>query len=409
MKFKSKLKVFIAAAAAFAAAGSASAQSGNSIKPYGNLFVFFGYQQSEEFDAAGTKETGKDTIYRINENSNIGFNFNYSKYHGVFELGVSDSEDESRVIVRKAFGVYKFGGGELMIGQDWTPYTRWSHEAANYHRSEGFGAMYDSLATQLKLSSDIGLYIDIIQPNVSTMTTYDDTIASNPTSSGDPAYDEYNLIEVKREITTGQEESKIKSLLPKTALGYEFKAKENVLGIGAAFNAYKITNTGDVRYDKDWIISYITYAYAELQAEDFLFNFSGGFSVNPANYGLKVQTQGNSNYRGGAAAAIRNDATGEYEIKDTWNVQSYAEVGYVLPLLEKTTLFAGCGFSMTDYPMEGTDRDYAIEYYINAKFNIGGLIALTPSIAYRDYMKDFSGSKEGSDLYAGALATISFY
>jgi hypothetical protein len=50
-----------------------------------------------------------------------------------------------------------------------------------------------------------------------------------------------------------------------------------------------------------------------------------------------------------------------------------------------------------------------MEYYANLKMNIGGLVALTPSVSYRDYKQDMFGKDEGYDLYAGILATVSFY
>lgn len=105
--------------------------------------------------------------------------------------------------------------------------------------------------------------------------------------------------------------------------------------------------------------------------------------------------------------AIENIATGKYEIKDTWNVQSYIEFEYRFS--PSLVYHIGYGFSMVDYAMEETDIDYAMEYYTNLKINLAGLIALTPSVSFRDYMKDMSGDKEGYEICGGILATVSYY
>jgi hypothetical protein len=378
---------------------------GNSIKPYGNLYVFFGYNESLRYTSGEEKEKDRDTYYTINDNSNLGFNFTYSRYKGVFELGVSDMENDWDVKLRKAYGIFNFGFGELMIGQSWTPYTRWSHESGNYYRSEGFGALYDNLATQAKITMKFGLYLDIIKPYVATVTYYDNVDVDNPTS--DPAFDEYNLVKVEREITTKQPLENIQSLFPKVALGYEYKSGRFEVGAGLAGNIYKIKETDDVEFNKKWIVSYMAYLYAGIGSGDFGLNISAGYAVNPTNFGLSVQSAGNSSYSGGAAASLWNIATGKYEIKDTWNVQSYAELEWAFS--RSSVAHLGYGFSMVDYPMQGTDRDFAMEYYLNVKFNLANLIAVTPSVSYHDFMKDMDGKKEGYDIYAGILSTVSFY
>jgi hypothetical protein len=396
---------FICVSLSFTSFIQSAKAEGKSIKPYGNLYTFFGYDEQASYTSGEEKEKDRDTYYTINENSNIGFNFTYSKYKGVFELGVSDMENDWEVKLRKAYGIFNFGFGELMIGQSWTPYTRWSHESANYHRSEGFGALYDNLATQMKVTMKFGLYLDIIKPYVATVTYYDNQTVDNPTS--DPTFDEYDLVEVEREITTKQPLENIQSLFPKIALGYEYKSRSFMLGVGLAGNIYKIEKTDDVEFNKRWIISYLAYLYTGVSAGSFGVNLSAGYAVNPANFGLSVQSLGNSSYSGGGAARVWNVATGEYEIKDTWNVQSYLELEWALS--RSTVAHLGYGFSMVDYPMEGSEVDYAMAYYLNVKFNLANLIAITPSVSFHDYMKDLDGKKEGYNLYGGVLATVSFY
>ncbi len=381
------------------------------IKPYGNLYVFFGYVQAKTYDEGQKSTVDRDTIYKIDDDSNLGFNFSYQKYNGVFELGISDYEDDRDVKIRKAYGTYSFGPTQLTIGQNWNPYVKWSHEAANYYRSEKFGALFEEPTTQLMITGDIissiKAYFDIIKPYVPADKFYTEQQVDNPTAASDASNTEYKIIEVEREITTRLPLDNIQSMVPKMAIGCIFKSNDIKAELGAAANAYRIQKTDDVKFNKDWILSYLFYLNSELRYSSFSLNLNAGFAVNPANFGIAVQSAGNSSYHGGAAAAVYNIATAEYEIKDTWNLQGYLEFGY--DITNSIIIHVGGGYSVVDYPMENTEQDMGWEAYLNVKFNIGGLIALTPALSYRDYMKDLDEKDEGNDFYGGVLATVSFY
>ncbi len=384
----------------------AEAAPSDHIKPYGNLYLFLGGNYEESYDSGESKSSDADVIYRIKDDSNLGFNFNYSKYKGVFELGIDDVENDRRVRIRKAFGEYKLSFGELMIGQTWSPYVKWSHEAADYFRSKGFGSMYEDPTLQIKLSF-YGFYVDIMKPHVAKRTYTFEQEVNTPTG-GTGSVTEYEMVDIDRDVTTGQSLDRIESYIPKFAAGYEFRSKHFDFGVGGAGNVYYLSSaeTG-VSFNKSWIYSYLAYFNCEAKYNGFSFAMSSGFLVNPTNYGITVQSVGNNTYTGGAAVAIENIATGKYEIKDTWNIQSYVEFGYAFT--GSIVGHAGYGFSLVKYANEGSKYDLAMEYYINCKISLGGLIALTPSFSLRDYMKDMEGQKEGMDIQGGILATVSYY
>lgn len=375
------------------------------IKPYGNLYLFFGGIYARTYDAGGVEDTDIDLIYAINSNSNLGFNFNYAKYSGVFELGIDDIGNKNKVKIRKAYGAYKLGFGELMIGQYWSPYVKWSHEAANYYRSEGFGALFEDPTLQIKLSFG-AFHVVIMKPYVPVNEYYFEQEVDNP-DAGDGSNTEFKLTMVEREITTKQPLDNIKAVVPKLAAGYEYKSKTFLLAVGGASNIYYIDKTDNAEFNKSWIISYLGYFNSQVTMKRITMNISAGYIVNPANFGISVQSKGNSVYEAGAAPSIHNIATGKWEIKDTWNVQSYFEIGYAFA--PSVIMHLGYGFSLVKYPMTGTKYDLAMEYYLNMKIGLGGLIALSPAVSFRDYMNDMSGDNEGFDLYAGVLATVSFY
>ncbi|MCP4129847.1 MAG: hypothetical protein GY754_02410 [bacterium] len=390
----------------FAQAKKSKKGLGGHIKPYGNLYLFFGGNYASTYNSGQTQSIDTDLLYRINDNSNLGFSFTYKKYSGVFELGIDDIDNDRKVKIRKAYGEYKLGFGDLLIGQNWSPYVCGSHESADYYRSEGFGAMYEDPTLQIKVSIG-GFYIDLMKPYIPTREMSLEQAINFPTS-GSGSSNEYKDVKIERDVTTGQPMEYIKFFFPKVALGYEYKSKAFSIAGGIAGNVYYIDNTeDDIQFSKKWIYSYLAYVNTDFKFFGFSAKFSGGFLVNPANFGITVQSAGNTTYTGGAAMALENIATGEWEIKDTWNVQSYLELGY--RFTSNTIMHLGYGFSLMKYPADNTEYDLAMEYYGNIKINLGGLIALTPSVAFRDYMKDMSGQSEGFDIYAGILATVSYY
>ena len=400
-----KLKLFVMLCLMAVAIPGAvlGAEPENSIKPYGNLYLFFGGQYKSYYDSGHKNFNDGDLVYNINNNSNLGFNFNYSRYSGVFELGISDPDSGSVVRVRKAYGKYKFKDYELLIGQTWSPYITYSHESADYYRSRGFGSMYEEPTLQIQMSIK-GFYINIMKPNI-TMVEYSREVAvDNPP---DEVEDEYNLETVEREITTKLGKDHIKSYFPKMALGYRLESKQYRFGAGLAGNMYMIANSDKDNYDQSIIYSYLAYLNAEAEYDKFIFAFSGGFLVNPANYGIAIQSEGNNKYPAGASQAIYNVATGKTDIKDTWNIQAFAECGYKIK--ESIKLYGGYGYSVMKYPVANSEYDMAMEYFLNMKIGIGGLLAVTPSISFRDYMDDMSGDDEGHEVIGGMLATISYY
>jgi len=375
----------------------------NYIKPYGNLYMFLGYKRSATYDAADNEHADNDLVYNINDNSNLGMRFEYEKYSGVFELGFSDFKDGRIVKIRKAYGVYTFDYGKLMIGQDWNPYVQWSHDFADYSRSKGLGALSEEPCIQFKYTI-FGFYIDLIRPNIASdqFTFLDDKT--------DPAIDlqaRYELRNKDYEATTGLPLDQIQAFIPKIAIGYQYEHEIASIGVGVAGNFYYVDNKSSRKYNKDWIISYLVYLNTEVRFWIMELHLNAGFSVNPANFGIDVETTGNDAYPAGAALAIHNVATGKYEIKDTWNTQGYFEMGFKAHKM--VSIYLGYGICATDYPVPGAKLDLAMEYYFNVKINIAGLIALTPSFCMRDYMEDFSGDKEGYDITAGILGTVSFY
>lgn len=388
--------------------GQSQEYSSNHIKPYGNLYLFLGGLYSKTYDASQKESDDKDLLYRINNNSNLGFFFTYAKYSGVFDLGIDDIENERKVRIRKAYGEYKLGFGNFLIGQTWSPYVSLSDEAADYYCSKGFGAMYEEPTLQMKFEI-AGFYIDIMKPYVPNREITIEQTVNLPTSGGGSTVG-YEALTVERDVTTGQPMDYIKTFIPKVALGYDAMSDNKKLrfSAGAGANVYYIDETEDnVVFNKKWIYSYLAYMNGLATISKFSVKVSGGFVVNPANYGIMVQSAGNTTYYGGAAMAIENIATGEWEIKDTWSTQGYLELGY--DFTESLLFNMGYGISIVSYPAENTKKDYAMEYYANLKVNLGGLISLTPSFSYRDYMKDMNGNKEGNEIFAGILATVSYY
>ncbi len=379
------------------------------IKPYGNFYFFLGYQQNNEYDAAGTSSADKDLLYSLSRYSNAGFRFMTRDFRGEFELGFGNEGDDWKFAIRKAYGIYKMDFMEIMVGQSWTPYTRWSKETANFYRSDGFGALNDGPNIQLKFLFDFGLYIDIINPHVSsaTHTFFDDMTDLEIVNE-----EKYYLRDEGFESTTKLPLDSIESYVPKFLVGYNFiyssgRDMRIDINAGVATNFYKIGNNDSTHvFNKKWIGSYLAYLNTHFFFSGFILNINGGYAINPTNFGLSVQGNDNGEYIAGSALSVLNIATGLYEIKDTQNVQAFVELGY---RINKTvSLFAGYGFSILIYGVPNSENDLAMEYYASADITYRGVITVSPTLTYRDFMKNMKGTKEGSEICAGLLAAISF-
>lgn len=390
----------------------AAGASAANVQPYGDLYLFLGGNYARTYTAGQSEVDDFDLEYAINRHSNLGFSFRWDQYGGVFELGMHDIGNNQRGIwLRKAYGEYEtflFGDDDviaLLIGQNWSPFVNFSHEMANYARSEGFGAVYQDPTIQLKLSY-LGAHIAILKPFVPVHRYAREQQVVTPTSRGAPIQ-EVELVGVDREITTGLPLDKVRSYVPAVAVGYSHEAKTWNVNVGGAFNTYAIEDTDQVQFTKKWIYAYLVYANSNVRLGDFTLGVSAAFIVNPANFGIFTESTGNVTYAAGAASALENIETGKFAIKDTWNVQGYLEVGY--HIADDSVIHAGYGYSNVTYPNPGTEADLAMQGYLNWTVKLGQYVALIPSFAYRELMDDMAGNAEGRNFYAGILANVSFH
>lgn len=372
---------------------------------YGNVYAFMGYRIAQIPQLNGTDLTQTEMLYSINNFSNLGVRFKYKQYDGLFELNFGDFGDDKYVLLRKAYGNYKFDYGVIKIGQDWQPYTNWSHNYANNNQSSKFGALASEPAIQAQYSFQ-GFYLTVLRPYIGTKS-YTNLVDVGNLNQDGGSITEYKTDKIELELTTKQDKSKINSLIPKVAAGYDFASRGYSAGIGGAYNIIKFSADIRDQYDRSVLDSYLVYLRGGIQLMPFFVKAHVGYSVNPANIGVEVVGKEFNNYTPGAAIGLFNIKTGKIELKDTQHLQGYLEFGY--QYYKDWVLFVGGGYSGLRYAIPGAKDDHAYQVYVNSKIKLRNLMAIAPSVSYVDFLKDTSGNAEGTEVTFGILVTISFY
>jgi len=259
------------------------------------------------------------------------------------------------IYLRHAYGTYKFSAGTLLVGQTWTPYTVVSEQRLNDDQSNCyFGALYDARLPQVKFTSNMGLYVDLIRPATALETSvpagsvFGSGTAANPVLT--PTY-------------------KANLYFPKVAIGYDGKAGDTTFGIGVLGQTYK--STAGIQTNSEML-----YLHAKTQAGPFdaLANFSIGNNIKSMGFN-----------DGAAFAPAANASENGYKSNvTTWT--GLVGVGYKLSDLVKVNAGIGGGSSSGT---NGTIAKPTLAYdaYLSAPITIVKNFYVTPEIDYIDSLK----------------------
>lgn len=291
--------------------------------------------------------------------------------------GVEDRLDHrgKRPVVAKQ---EDFGGGKLLIGQDYTPITVFmSNQVWNSDEDLlNFGAAYDSRRPQLKLKIQ-GFEVALIQPNTGGL------IGSDFGAVGGDDTD---------------------TTLPKIAMKYTFSTDMFTIMPVAGFNTYTmVRNDGTNELEED-INSYVLGVAAKVKFGPAYVQGDVWFSRNPKSYGLTVRLDHQKSNSGKAmwdgTEVIDCDAMGAilvggFKVNDT------------------VTLEGGAGYVKAEYdPSNVTIEDDVMAVYFNATIHLAENIFVVPEIGMIDY-GDFQvtnqpDDNEGQMTYFGAKWQINF-
>jgi len=307
-----------------------------------------------------------DLVMPLGNFSRFGAKFQTGDISGHVELGLKG--DAEAVYHRLLYGKWDFGGGTLLVGQDYNPYTQISAQIApravggnltdleNYFI--GYGALWDSRQPQIRLNMENGFYASLIQPEAEV----------------DPAVD--------TDVT-----------LPKICVGYKFDLEGVSLNPGFAYN------TVEYEIDAlDWsedIDSYLLYVNGKTALGAADLKFSLHYGQNLGDFGLWN--------RGDTAYAHVDLATGDVEDSDCYG--GYIQAAFKL---DPATITIGYGYVQAENDLAGDDADEQSSYFINAKYPIADTFFVVPEFSMYDGMEDEDGNDDPDMWTLGLMWQMDF-
>jgi hypothetical protein len=302
-------------------------------------------------EANGTNWNDSDLSWDLQGNSRIGANVKAGDIGGRFEYGTG-------VNTRLLYGTWDFGGGRLLIGQEYTPVNL-------FYSNQVWGGDNDMLnvggvyggrnpAIEIKVA---GFRVALVKPMVSAVLGAADTDVSVPKLEA--SYD-LNVGPVSFSACGGYQTFKLVD-----ATNHSESLDSWIIGVGARVNFGPGYIGGDV--------------------------FTGR---NLGNYGMYVA--------GDQSAAM--DANGK--IQDNKGAGALIVGGFKVN--DMLGLEAGYGYIQGDPDISGLDKDVTQAYYIQATINLAKGVFITPEFGKFDYKEDINNNDQGDFTYFGAKWQINF-
>ncbi|MFH1675071.1 MAG: hypothetical protein ABIF87_16830 [Pseudomonadota bacterium] len=339
------------------------------VTPYGSIRIgtFWGVDDNK----TGTADD-EDLAMPLGNYSRFGAKFKTGDISGHVELGLKGAEDGDNVYQRLLYGVWDFGGGTLLVGQDYCPYTFISAQVApGFYDLEnyfiGYGCLWNSRQPQIKLKMANGLYAALIRPSTTSPT-------------GAAAAADTDVI------------------LPKLCVGYEYKAEGLMLNPGFAYNDYILDDATAGITQRRRVESYLL--YLNLKAALGAVDLKGSI-----HYGQNLGTFG---ITGRSASANAYVNTADNDIEDSDGLGGYLQASMKL---DPATVTVGCGY-VSDKNKEASatsnGADEQLSYFINAKLPVADTFFVVPELSYYDGMKDADGNDEADRWELGLLWQMDF-
>lgn len=202
------------------------------VTPYGSARIAAVYASTDD----GATTTDALNIL-LQENTRFGIKANTGDVTGRIEIGLRGLN-----YVRLAYGTVKLGEGTFLVGQTYTPQTKFSNQALNQDLGFiGFGALYDGRQPMLKYNMDNGLY--------------------------------FAAIENDKLIADGD-------LIPKLIAGYMGKGGGITYNVGVAYQSYEeAVNANKVQ-------SYLAFVCGDAKFGDWAFIYGLHYGQNLGDYGI---------------------------------------------------------------------------------------------------------------------------
>ncbi len=321
-------------------------------------------------------ETGfddRDSRWTLNTVSRVGAKVHNGAVGGGFEYGHYTST--SKVTLRKLYGTWDFGVGELTVGRQLTPIHFVTNQAYdNDYGLRGFGAFY-VYNPMLQVKID-GFKLALVSPNTDLPdnTDEDTTTATKTMADYDTTY-------------------------PKVEASYTFAMDTFSVKLFGGWNAFEVVDNLDKEYD---ITCYI-------------YGVAGIVNVGPVTLKAMVWNGQNVDLYG-LTNNPEVDFTPDYiaavdDIRDNHGYGGVASIG--VKINDVIGVEAGYGYvTGEDDPVGKNDNDEAWAVYLQAPITLAQGVTVVPEIGHYDYETDdrvVGGHRdEGYESYFGAKWQINF-
>lgn len=354
---------------------------------YGNA-RFATFSTDVDMDEPGV-DSDRDTLWNQQSNSRIGAKVKFNdEIGGAFEM--SDSFGK-----RQLYGTYNFGGGQLLIGQTYTPSSSYFYSTSVYNTDGGLlgiGQFYVGRVPMIQLKFG-DLKLAFVKPN-----TDDYEIAG---SGGYEIDQQTGDIVGEPQIAAVPYDTD--ETIPKIELSYGYNGEMFFVDLFGGYQTYEIEIQGGPSEDIDaWVAGIgagVNFGPAFLKA---------GFHMgeNFGNYGQWNQAAG---YSGEDEDYFIDKATFvDGKLIDSEGMGYLAVLGFKAN--DMLTFEAGYGYEETEGDDSAVGFDYEAEvaqYYLNATINFTKGFFMVPEIGMVEYEEE-GMTEEPEVFYVGAKWQINF-
>lgn len=343
------------------------------VTPYGSMRLLTGWY-THDYAASGVDDD--DELYwNLSDISRFGAKFKTGDISGHVEFGLIGADGGNKTYDRLLYGTWDFGGGSLMVGQNYPPYTMISAQVApriglpgtnhgDYNAENtfvGYGALWEARKPQIRLTIDNGFYVALIEPE-----------------SREP------------EGVAGGGDTDL--TIPKLCVGYDYKTEGLSLNGGVAYNTYDYEEVGTIDESVD---SYLIYVNCKAPVGMVDLQASVHYGQNLGDFGLWHRETA------AQARAVAND------IEDSDSYGGYVQVAIPVDPA-KITLGYGYVRSDRDLAAPNDETDEQQSYFVNAKLPIADTFFIVPEFTYYDQMDDEAGQEEDDAWFLGVLWQMNF-
>lgn len=344
---------------------------------YGELYgdVFYTYSDSKEDGYSNS--FGSQAFVG---SSLLGVELSYGNVSGTFEVGLGDP-------IRSIFLTYNFGNDDhyILIGRDTTIAAYSFGMVSNdFQALNDLGSLADNRRLQLRYGV-YGLELAVIIPSLGGGWNSEETDDAG-----------YSLdVDENTKISPFQ-------VLPRVELAYTISTDTLEFKVFGAYGAYMYTDDNNDADDKVFHSYNIGFGG---QA-----NFGNSFLQFTGWYGGNLDLMGALENYEPRKLSIKNNKIGLFLDDETNSdiIQSAGvAIGFGHTFNDRYTPSLGVGYTL-NFGNGYEKIDDSLGAYLNCEFKINDWFAITPEIAYINYLQNRAGDSEGYDLIVGAMASLVF-